>query len=117
MEVNQDLATNATAIAAAIGAVVFGAQKAIKSWSSDRGDIQKIGIDTELYARMSQEMARLSKVNKDQEEEIRELRDKCIKIGEDFNQFKLETVAKDMVILELKQRLLECTNKLLELQK
>lgn len=116
MEINQDLVTNTSAIMAALGAIVFGAQKAIKSWSADRGDIQKIGIDTELYARMSAEMARLSKVNQDQEVEIKELRDKYMAISEQFNKFKLESVSKDITILDLKRQLVECTNKILELQ-
>jgi hypothetical protein len=116
MEINQDLVTNTSAIIAALGAIVFGAQKAIKSWSADRGDIQKIGIDTDLYARMNQEMTRLSKVNLDQEVEIKELRDKCNNIMEQFSQFKYDTIAKDMAMLDLKRQLLDCTNKVLEMQ-
>jgi hypothetical protein len=116
MEISQDLVTNTSAIVAAIGAIVFGAQKAIKSWSADRGDIQKIGIDSDLYVRMNQEMIRLSKVNQDQETEINELRAKCNKISDEFTQFKMDTITKDMAMLELKHQLIECSNKVLALQ-
>lgn len=116
MEINQEVLTNASAIFGAIGAIVFGAQKAIKAWSNDRGDIQKIGLETELFNRMSSEIKRLSETNQNQEKEIQELRDKCATISEDFVKFKLEAISKDMALLDMKRQLIECTDKVLSLQ-
>lgn len=117
MEINQDLVTNATAIFAAIGAVVFGAQKAIKAWTADRGDIAQIGIASDLYTRMNAELTRLANTNKDQEAEITELRNKCAKISEDFAQFKMDSAEKALQLITLKQQLIDCSNKVIELQK
>lgn len=116
MEINQEVLTNASAIFGAIGAIVFGAQKAIKAWSNDRGDIQKIGLETELFNRMSSEIKRLSETNQNQEKEIQELRDKCATISEDFASFKLDSTEKQIELIRLKQQLLECSKQVLALQ-
>ena len=116
MNIDQELVTNASAIIAAIGAIVFGAQKAIKVWSTDRGDIAQIGMASELYSRMNAELTRLAKTNQDQEVEINDLRNKCTKISEEFAQFKLESAEKSMQLVTLKLQLLDCSNKVIELQ-
>jgi len=116
MEINQELITNSTAIFAAIGAVVFGAQKAIKAWSADRGDIAQIGIASDLYTRMNAELTRLARTNQEQEIEITDLRNKCVKISEDFAQFKLDSADKSMQLIVLKQQLIECSTKVIALQ-
>lgn len=116
MEVNSDLITNSTSIIAAVGAVIFGLQKAIKMWSADRGDIQKIGIDTDLYTRLNQELTRLSKTNEEQAEEITELRDKYTALLEEFTQFKVDCATKASLINEMNYRLAECDHKVEALQ-
>lgn len=111
IEINNDVATNAAALLGGVGTIIFALQKAIKSWSADRSDIQKMGIDSDLFARMSSEIKRLSETNQAQEKEIDDLRVKCATIGEDFIKFKLEAISKDIVIRDLQHRLEECTNK------
>lgn len=116
MEINQEFFVTATSIFGAIGAVVFGLQKAIKSWSADRSDIQKIGMETDLFGRMSAEIKRLAETNQRQEQEIIELRDKCATITEMFAEFKIETTEKTIELMHLKQQLIDCNNRVLELQ-
>lgn len=111
MELNTDVATNAAALLGGAGTIIFALQKAIKSWSADRNDIQKMGLDSDLFTRMSSEIKRLSDTNQAQEQEIDELRAKCANISEEFIKFKLESISKDMAIRDLQHRLEECTNK------
>lgn len=105
MEINQEVVTNAGGILGAISVIVFGAQKAIKSWSADRGDIQKMGIETELFNRMSAEMKRLAETNQTQEKEIQELRDKFAKLLDEFTAFRVESAKRDTEIVSLRERL------------
>lgn len=107
MEVNQDLVVNTSAIMGAVTAIIFGFQKAIKSWSSDRGDIQKIGIESDLFNRMNAELTRLTAVNKAQEQEIADLREKCNKLIDEFSAFKIEGAKRDVELAALRVRLIQ----------
>jgi chromosome segregation ATPase len=109
MEVNQDIVTNTSAIIGAIVAIVFGAQKAIKSWSADRGDIAKIGIESDLFTRMNNELKRLGDTNKAQEQEIQDLRDRIGHLLEEFNAFKTASAQRDAELAALRVRLISTT--------
>lgn len=117
MEINQDFVANAGALFGAIGVVVFGAQKAIKTWSEGRNDIQKIGIDSDLFTRMSNEIKRLSDTNQTLEQEIDELRTKHTKILQEFSAFRLETTERQIMLLTLKQQLIDCNSRVEEMQR
>lgn len=105
MDINQDVLTNSATLLGAVGAIVFGLQKAIKSWSADRGEIQKIGIDSELFQRMSAELTRLAATNQAQEKEIQELRDKFSALLSEFTTFRVESAKREAELTSLRERL------------
>lgn len=116
MEINNEVITNAAGILGTIGAVVFGLQKTIKIWTADRGDIQKIGIDSDLFKRLNEELKRLSETNQHQEKELEDMRQKYLKLIEDFTMIKIDAATKDSVIAGMIHRLNACNDRLTELQ-
>ncbi len=110
----QDMLVNLGAALAGLGGTFFAIQKAVKMWTADRGDIQKIGIDSELYTRMNAELTRLAQTNIEQEKEIAELRDKYVKLLNEFDQFKQEATLKNLQLIELTSRLQDCNERVNE---
>lgn len=106
--INPDLIANGSSIIAAVGVVVFGLQKAVKAWSVDRGDIQKIDIDSSLYQRLNAELERLDGLNKEYATEIKELRNQYSTLQEEFNDFKLEHATKDILISNMNRHVADC---------
>jgi chromosome segregation ATPase len=105
IEVSNDITTTAVAITGGVGGILFGLQKAIKSWSADRGDIQKNSIDSDLFQRMSAEISRLAATNQQQEQEIAELREKFTSLLNEFTQFRMENAKQAIELATLKERL------------
>ena len=105
-EVNPDITTTVASIVGGAGAIIFGLSKAIKVWSSDRGEIQKFSSESDLFQRMSSELKRLGETNKAQEEEIAELRAKISVLLDDFNNFKIASARRDAELAALRVRLI-----------
>ena len=59
----------------AVTGVVFGIQKALRFWNSDRKYIAKDNVETGLFQMMQQETARLHKQNNELANTIAELRE------------------------------------------
>lgn len=87
-----DLLTYASALVAAIGGGIFGLQKAMKMWSSDKRDIYKNNVETDLFQRLSDETKRLHEQNQTLSITIESLRVELGKLHEEITNLRIENV-------------------------
>jgi len=85
-----DLVTYASGTVAAVGGVVFGLQKIIKMWSSDKKDIYKNSVETDLFQRLSDETKRLHEQNINLSKTIEHLREELGKLHEEITILRIE---------------------------
>ncbi len=91
MNINEsDLLTYASGLVAAVGGVVFGLQKAVKMWSSDKKDIYKNNVETDLFQRLSDETKRLHEQNQTLSKTIEHLREELGKLHEEITNLRIE---------------------------
>lgn len=110
--INPDLLVNGTSILTAVGVIAFAIQKAVKAWSIDRGDIQKLDIDTSLFQRMNAELERLDELNKEYTSEIKILREQYLELQREFENFKIESSSKNVLISNMNRHVAECEQQL-----
>jgi uncharacterized coiled-coil DUF342 family protein len=87
-----DLVTYASGLVAAIGGGIFGLQKAMKMWSSDKRDIYKNNVETDLFQRLSDETKRLHEQNQTLSTTIESLRVELGKLHEEITNLRIENV-------------------------
>lgn len=85
-----DLLTYASGLVAAIGGSIFGLQKAMKMWSSDKRDIYKNNVETDLFQRLSDETKRLHEQNQTLSTTIEALRVELGKLHEEITSLRIE---------------------------
>ena len=96
-----DLITYASGAVAAIGGAIFGLQKAMKMWSSDKKDIYKNNVETDLFMRLSDETKRLHEQNVTLATTIEYLRIELGKLHEEITTLRIEnaTLRQEVVAL------------------
>jgi uncharacterized coiled-coil DUF342 family protein len=96
-----DLLTYASGTVAAVGGVVFGLQKIMKMWSSDKKDIYKNNVETDLFQRLSDETKRLHEQNVNLSKTIEHLREELGKLHEEITTLRIEnsTLRKEITAL------------------
>ena len=85
-----DLVTYASGTVAAVGGVVFGLQKIMKMWSSDKKDIYKNNVEADLFQRLSDETKRLHEQNVTLSVTIEHLREELGKLHEEITKLRIE---------------------------
>jgi shikimate kinase len=85
-----DLITYASGTIAAIGGAVFGLQKAMKMWSTDKKDIYKDTVETDLFHRLNEETKRLHEQNIKLAATIENLRVELSKLYEEITTLRIE---------------------------
>lgn len=85
-----DLLTYASGTVAAVAGAVFGLQKAMKMWSSDKKDIYKNNVETDLFQRLSDETKRLHEQNITLATTIEHLREELGKLHEEITTLRIE---------------------------
>jgi uncharacterized coiled-coil DUF342 family protein len=101
----QDLLTYASGTVAAVGGVVFGLQKIMKMWSSDKKDIYKNNVETDLFQRLSDETKRLHDQNITLSKTIEHLRLELGKLHEEITTLRIENTTLRKEILALHDEL------------
>lgn len=101
----QDLLTYASGTVAAVGGVVFGLQKIMKMWSSDKKDIYKNNVETDLFQRLSDETKRLHDQNINLSKTIEHLRLELGKLHEEITTLRIENTTLRKEILALHDEL------------
>lgn len=85
-----DLIQYASGTVTVIAAAVFGLQKAMKMWSSDKKDIYKNTIETDLFQRLSDETKRLHEQNISLTDTIEHLRKELSKLHDEITNLRIE---------------------------
>lgn len=85
-----DVFTYLTAIVTAVAGATFGLQKAMKMWSTDKKDIYKNTIETDLFHRLGEETKRLHDQNALLSTTIEHLRVELGKLHSEITNLRIE---------------------------
>lgn len=90
MEVDSTLLSYVSGTMATAGAVLYGLQKALKSWSADKKDILKDNIETDLFQRLSDETKRQHDQNVTLSSTIESLRAELARLHQEVSSLRVE---------------------------